>query len=96
MTAQILDGKATAATIRRELAERVAKLAAGGTRPGLGTVLAETGDRPWHMPPRTPAGVLRIGYMSAFFDRANYMKPVWGLTRLIGMMQSASSASRSK
>lgn len=22
---------------------------------------------------------LRIGYLSAFFDRANYMKPVWGL-----------------
>jgi methylenetetrahydrofolate dehydrogenase (NADP+) / methenyltetrahydrofolate cyclohydrolase len=39
MSAQILDGKATAATIRSELAERVAKLAAGGLRPGLGTVL---------------------------------------------------------
>src|SRR5436190_23728836 len=39
MTAQILDGKATAATIRAELAERVAKLVARGVRPGLGTVL---------------------------------------------------------
>ncbi|MDO4887375.1 MAG: bifunctional methylenetetrahydrofolate dehydrogenase/methenyltetrahydrofolate cyclohydrolase [Actinomycetaceae bacterium] len=36
MTAQILDGKATAATIKSELAERVAKLDA---TPGLGTVL---------------------------------------------------------
>ena len=44
MTAQILDGKATAAAIRGELAERVAKLAAGGVHPGLGTVLV--GDDP--------------------------------------------------
>src|SRR5438067_2433285 len=44
MTAQILDGKATAAAIRAELAERVAKLAARGVRPGLGTVLV--GDDP--------------------------------------------------
>ncbi len=44
MTAQILDGKATAAAIRTELAERVAKLAAGGVHPGLGTVLV--GDDP--------------------------------------------------
>src|SRR5437667_1228933 len=44
MTAQILDGKATAAAIRSELAERVAKLAARGVTPGLGTVLV--GDDP--------------------------------------------------
>jgi methylenetetrahydrofolate dehydrogenase (NADP+)/methenyltetrahydrofolate cyclohydrolase len=44
MTAQTLDGKATAAAIRAELAERVAKLAARGVRPGLGTVLV--GDDP--------------------------------------------------
>lgn len=45
MTAQVLDGKATAAKIRRELAERVAKLTANGGRPpGLGTVLV--GDDP--------------------------------------------------
>ena len=44
MTAQILDGKATAAAIRGELAERVAKLVAGGIHPGLGTVLV--GDDP--------------------------------------------------
>ena len=44
MTAQILDGKATAAAIKRELAERVAKLAEQGVVPGLGTVLV--GDDP--------------------------------------------------
>ena len=44
MTATILDGKATAATIKAELKERVAALAARGIRPGLGTVLV--GDDP--------------------------------------------------
>jgi methylenetetrahydrofolate dehydrogenase (NADP+)/methenyltetrahydrofolate cyclohydrolase len=39
MTAQILDGKATAATIKAELAERVRALATRGVTPGLGTVL---------------------------------------------------------
>src|ERR671920_1404786 len=44
MTAQILDGKALAATIRAELTERVAALAERGITPGLGTVLV--GDDP--------------------------------------------------
>jgi methylenetetrahydrofolate dehydrogenase (NADP+)/methenyltetrahydrofolate cyclohydrolase len=44
MTAQILDGKALAATIKAELKERVAKLAERGITPGLGTVLV--GDDP--------------------------------------------------
>lgn len=39
MTAQILDGSATAAAIKSELAARVTALAARGVRPGLGTVL---------------------------------------------------------
>ncbi len=39
MTARILDGKATAATIKAELATRVSALAARGIRPGLGTLL---------------------------------------------------------
>jgi methylenetetrahydrofolate dehydrogenase (NADP+)/methenyltetrahydrofolate cyclohydrolase len=38
-TARILDGKATAAAIKAELAERVAVLKAKGVTPGLGTVL---------------------------------------------------------
>jgi methylenetetrahydrofolate dehydrogenase (NADP+)/methenyltetrahydrofolate cyclohydrolase len=45
VTAQLLDGKATAAALRRELAERVAKSTATvGRPPGLGTVLV--GDDP--------------------------------------------------
>ena len=44
MTAQILDGKATAAAIKAELAQRVAKLAERGVVPGLGTILV--GDDP--------------------------------------------------
>jgi methylenetetrahydrofolate dehydrogenase (NADP+)/methenyltetrahydrofolate cyclohydrolase len=44
VTAIILDGKATAATIRAELASRVAALAARGVVPGLGTILV--GDDP--------------------------------------------------
>lgn len=44
MSARVLDGKATAAAIRKELAERVAALAGRGIAPGLGTVLV--GDDP--------------------------------------------------
>src|SRR5579862_8730700 len=44
MTAQILDGKATAAAVKADLKERVAALAARGIVPGLGTVLV--GDDP--------------------------------------------------
>jgi methylenetetrahydrofolate dehydrogenase (NADP+) / methenyltetrahydrofolate cyclohydrolase len=39
MTAQLLDGKALAATIKAELADRVAALVERGVRPGLGTIL---------------------------------------------------------
>lgn len=44
MTATILDGKATAAAVKAELAERVAVLKTRGITPGLGTVLV--GDDP--------------------------------------------------
>jgi methylenetetrahydrofolate dehydrogenase (NADP+)/methenyltetrahydrofolate cyclohydrolase len=44
MTAQVLDGTATAAAIKAELTVRVAALAARGVRPGLGTLLV--GDDP--------------------------------------------------
>ncbi len=44
MTAQVLDGKATAAAIKAELTTRVASLRARGVVPGLGTVLV--GDDP--------------------------------------------------
>ena len=39
MTAQLLDGKALAATIKAELTDRVAALVERGVRPGLGTIL---------------------------------------------------------
>ncbi|GAA3804502.1 bifunctional methylenetetrahydrofolate dehydrogenase/methenyltetrahydrofolate cyclohydrolase [Cellulomonas soli] len=39
MTAQVLDGKATAAVIKAELTDRVAALATRGVRPGLATLL---------------------------------------------------------
>ena len=44
MTAQILDGKALAATVKADLTERVAALKGRGITPGLGTVLV--GDDP--------------------------------------------------
>jgi methylenetetrahydrofolate dehydrogenase (NADP+)/methenyltetrahydrofolate cyclohydrolase len=44
MTAQILDGKATAAAIKSELSTRVQALKARGVNPGLGTLLV--GDDP--------------------------------------------------
>ncbi len=39
MSARILDGKATAAKIKADLADRVKALAARGIVPGLGTIL---------------------------------------------------------
>ncbi|BEP12346.1 bifunctional methylenetetrahydrofolate dehydrogenase/methenyltetrahydrofolate cyclohydrolase [Acidothermaceae bacterium B102] len=47
MTATVLDGKATLAAIKDDLRERVAKLAASGIHPGLGTVLVGD-DGPSH------------------------------------------------
>jgi methylenetetrahydrofolate dehydrogenase (NADP+) / methenyltetrahydrofolate cyclohydrolase len=44
MTARILDGEALAARVRAEVTDRVARLAAEGIRPGLGTILV--GDDP--------------------------------------------------
>lgn len=44
MSAQLLDGLATAATIKAELTQRIAALQARGITPGLGTVLV--GDDP--------------------------------------------------
>src|SRR4051812_5955421 len=44
VTAQILDGKATAATIKAELTERVTRLRERGVVPGLGTLIV--GDDP--------------------------------------------------
>jgi methylenetetrahydrofolate dehydrogenase (NADP+)/methenyltetrahydrofolate cyclohydrolase len=50
VTATLLDGKATLASIKKELAERIAALAARGVVPGLGTVLVgeDPGSR-WYV-----------------------------------------------
>ena len=50
VTAQLLDGKATAAAIKAELSERVAALAERGVTPGLATVLVgeDPGSR-WYV-----------------------------------------------
>ncbi len=50
VTATILDGKATLASIKTELAQRIAALAARGVQPGLGTVLVgeDPGSR-WYV-----------------------------------------------
>jgi protein O-GlcNAc transferase len=50
--------------VRRKLANRLA---------------ADSGEKPWTPRQRGASTRLRVGYISAFFDRANYMKPVWGL-----------------
>ena len=50
MTATILDGKATLATIKDELKARIAALRERGVVPGLGTVLV--GDDPGNRPLR--------------------------------------------
>jgi methylenetetrahydrofolate dehydrogenase (NADP+)/methenyltetrahydrofolate cyclohydrolase len=44
MSAQILDGKALAASVKRDLAQRTARLKSAGKAPGLGTILV--GDDP--------------------------------------------------
>ena len=53
MSAQILDGTATLATIKAELSGRVTALAARGVVPGLGTVLV--GDDPASRGTSTPS-----------------------------------------
>ena len=49
MSAQILDGKATAARVRADLKERVAALAARGVVPGLGTILVGDDPERWEL-----------------------------------------------
>ena len=46
MTAQKLDGRATAKTITQELSERVAALQERGVTPGIATVLVEREPSP--------------------------------------------------
>lgn len=80
---------ATAAAMRPTAEENVAIIIPGSAtaanadvfsaRYGWGQHLA-AGIGPVQRPPRPPShGKLRIGYVSAFFDKPNWMKPVYGV-----------------
>jgi predicted O-linked N-acetylglucosamine transferase (SPINDLY family) len=56
----------TVREVRAAFAERL--------RREVGTAASQ--PRPMH---KSSGDRLRVGYLSAFFERANYMKPVWGL-----------------
>jgi len=82
--------RAAADTSTRALAEEnVAIIIPGSASAGNAVVLAvrrawgqhlAAGVSPVERPPRPPSGgKLRIGYVSAFFDKANWMKPVYGV-----------------
>lgn len=82
--------RATAdARLRSAAEENVAIMIPGSTSAGNTGILAarrafgrslHAGIKPVDRPPRPPsAGKLRIGYVSAFFDSANWMKPVYGV-----------------
>ena len=82
--------RAGAAASTRALAEEnVAIIIPGSASAGNAAVLAArrawgqhlaAGVSPVERPQRPPSGgKLRIGYVSAFFDKANWMKPVYGV-----------------
>ncbi|MGD9880262.1 MAG: tetratricopeptide repeat protein [Reyranella sp.] len=76
-------------TLRAAAEENIAIMIPGSALAGNAGVLAarrifgrrlHAGVGPVERPPRPPsAGKLRIGYVSAFFDSANWMKPVYGV-----------------
>ena len=83
-------GRAAADTSTRALVEEnVAIIVPGSASAGNAAVLAArrawgqhlaAGVSPVERPQRPPSGgKLRIGYVSAFFDKANWMKPVYGV-----------------
>lgn len=75
--------------LRAAAEENIAIMSPGSASAGNAGVLAArrafgrrlaAGVRPIDRPSRPPsAGKLRIGYVSAFFDSANWMKPVYGV-----------------
>jgi len=77
------------AALRAVAEENIAIMIPGSAPAGNAGVLAArrafgrrlaAGVRPTARPPRPPsAGKLRIGYVSAFFDSANWLKPVYGV-----------------
>jgi protein O-GlcNAc transferase len=80
---------ATAASMRTKAEENVAIIIPGSASAGNADVFSAryawgrhlaAGVSPVPRPPRPPSdGKLRIGYVSAFFDKANWMKPVYGV-----------------
>jgi predicted O-linked N-acetylglucosamine transferase (SPINDLY family) len=77
------------ASLRAAVEQNVAVMIAGSAEADDAAVLAArrawgrrlaAGVSPVERPPRPPSdGKLRIGYVSAFFDKANWMKPVYGV-----------------
>jgi predicted O-linked N-acetylglucosamine transferase (SPINDLY family) len=80
---------ATAASMRAKAEENVAIIVPGSAAAANADVFSARyawgqhlalGVSPVERPPRPPsAGKLRIGYVSAFFDKPNWMKPVYGV-----------------
>jgi protein O-GlcNAc transferase len=80
---------ATADSMRTKAEENVAIIIPGSASAGNADVFSArwawgqhlaAGVSPVERPPRPPSGgKLRIGYVSAFFDKANWMKPVYGV-----------------
>jgi protein O-GlcNAc transferase len=76
-------------SMRAVAEENLAIILPGSASAGNADVLAARRDYGWRLaagvspverPERPPSGgKLRIGYVSAFFDRANWMKPVYGV-----------------
>jgi predicted O-linked N-acetylglucosamine transferase (SPINDLY family) len=80
---------ATVSSMRTKAEENVAIIIPGSASAGNADVFSAryawgqhlaAGVSPVERPPRPPSGgKLRIGYVSAFFDKANWMKPVYGV-----------------
>jgi protein O-GlcNAc transferase len=80
---------ATVDSLRAKAEENVAIIIPGSASAGNADVLSAryawgrclgAGVVPVERPPRPPSGgKMRIGYVSAFFDKANWMKPVYGV-----------------
>jgi len=80
---------ATADSMRAKAEENVAIIIPGSASAGNADVFSAryawgkrlaAGVSPVERPPRPPSGgKLRIAYVSAFFDKANWMKPVYGV-----------------
>ena len=69
MSAQILDGKATAAAVKADLKERVTALAGRGVFPGLGTILVGDDPANWELKTGTAADAATLADL-AFAWRA--------------------------